>query len=319
MLTNSQLPILKQINDFLDYVDVEKGLAKQTQENYSRCLDRFKRWLIQNKMQDLLPHQLTSEIIWKYRIFLSRKTLSAKTKQSLTKRTQNIYLIALRGLLEYFAVRDITALPASKIQLAKQTKKPSVHFLTLEKVKKLLDCAVKLDLNSLRNKAILETLFSTGLRVSEVVKLNRDDFNIRNFRQVLELNIVGKGSKTRTIYFSLRALSAIRNYLDNRNDVDKALFINYSPTASEIGSRRLTSRSVERIVKKYVKLAGLPLNTTPHTLRHSFATDLLNKGVDLRLVQEFLGHEDISTTQIYTHVTNKKLRDVYEKCHSDND
>ncbi|NQT49333.1 tyrosine-type recombinase/integrase [Candidatus Kuenenbacteria bacterium] len=309
------MTIIKLITHFLDYTDVEKGLSKKTQENYARCLERFRRWLVDSNMQNLLPHELTSEIVWQYRLFLSRKAISKKTKAELSKKTQNMYLIALRGLLSYFSVRDIPSLSPDKIRLAKQEKNHSVHFLSLEKVKRLLDSPAGNDLTSKRDKAILESLFSTGFRVSELVQLDRDHISVKNTNKVVEYSVTGKGNKTRTVYFSLRALSAIQAYLGAREDIDQAMFINYSPTAPDVGSRRLTARSIERIVKKYVKLAGLPLNTTPHTLRHSFATDLLNQGVDIRMVQEFLGHEDISTTQIYTHVTNKNLRDIYTKFH----
>ncbi len=314
-MQKSNLPISKQILDFLDYVDVEKGLSKKTQENYARFLDRFQNWLKKENIENLLPHQITSELIWRYRVFLSRQTISRQTKNSLSKKTQNFYLIALRSLLGYFVKKDILSLPPEKIELSKQEKNPSVHFLSLEKVKKLLDSPVGKDLASLRDKAILETLFSTGMRVSELVKLNIEDVSLKNISQVFELQIKGKGNKTRTVYFSIRALTAIKDYLNLREDLEKPLFLNYSSIKNKATTRRLSTRSVERIVKKYVKLSGLSIKTTPHTLRHSFATDLLMNGVDLRLVQEFLGHSDISTTQIYTHVTNKKLSDVYKKYH----
>ena len=309
-------PIIKLIPDFLDYIDVEKGLSPKTQENYARFLKRFENWLNVKKMNSLLPHELTKEIIWKYRIFLARQTTSRQTKINLSKKTQNFYLIALRSLLSYFVDKDIISLPPDKISLANQEKNPSVHFLSLDKVKKLLDSPSQKNVQGLRDKAILETLFSSGMRVSELVALNRNEVSVKNTDKVFELPIKGKGNKTRTVYFSIRAVNAIRAYVSERTDIEPALFINFSVIKKAATSRRLTTRSVERIVKKYVKLAGLHLKTTPHTLRHSFATDLLNNGVDLRLVQEFLGHSDISTTQIYTHVTNKKLSDVYNKFHA---
>ena len=219
--------------------------------------------------------------------------------------------------MAYFADKDISALPADKIKLAKQSAGQSIHFLSFDQIKQLLSAPDVENIIGLRDRAILETLFSSGLRVSELIALNRDNFE-RVKDKFLELNIIGKGNKSRAIYFSKRALNRIKKYLQARKDIDKALFVNYKPGAEKTSSRRLTVRSVENIIKKYNKIAGLPVNTTPHTLRHSYATDLLNQGVDLRLVQEFLGHANIATTQIYTHVTNKKLKDVYLKCHSGN-
>jgi site-specific recombinase XerD len=168
----------------------------------------------------------------------------------------------------------------------------------------------------LRDRALLETLFSTGLRVAELAALNRDQLRLKDETQDVEVAVIGKGSKIRTVYFSDRAVKALRRYLNERKDLDDALFINYRRGGAKSDrSRRLTIKSIEDIVKKYVKIAGLPVMATPHTLRHSFATDLLNQGVDLRTVQEFLGHSNIATTQIYTHVTNKQLRDIHRKVH----
>lgn len=311
----SSTPLIKHIPDFLDYIDVEKGLSSKTQENYGRFLDRFVSWLKTQNLEGLLPHQLTEKHLWDYRVFLARATRSRQTKLNLKKATQNYYLIALRGLLSYLTDKDILSLPADKLKLSKQKKEKSVHFLNLAQVKSLLDSPDTSEPIGLRDRAILEVLFSTGLRVAELGALNREQIKITPNSKFLEITVVGKGSHPRPIYFSERALHWLKKYLDKREDMDPALFINYKEGASE---RRLTVRSVENIVKKYVKMAGLPIMTTPHTLRHSYATDLLNQGVDLRLVQEFLGHQDISTTQIYTHVTNKKLRDVYLKHHSGN-
>jgi site-specific recombinase XerD len=309
-MKQSNKPIAHHITDFIDYLEIEKGLSNKTQENYARFLKRFTEWLDLSKLSNLLPHELTADQIWQYRLYLSRGTKSRKNAQELKKNTQNYYLIALRGLLNYFADKDITTLPAEKIKLAKTKKENSIHFLKLEQVKRLLD-APESDLAGLRDKSVLETLFSTGLRVSELVALNKDQFKLKGDLKVYELTVIGKGQKQRTIYFSGRAIKSLINYLEKRDDFDPSLFINYGRGCEKLDSRRLSVRSVEKIIKKYVKLAGLPINTTPHTLRHSFATDLLNGGVDLRLVQEFLGHQSIQTTQIYTHVTNKQLRDVY--------
>ena len=316
---HSTTPVVQYVNDFLDYLEIEKGLSSKTQENYSRYLKRFTDWLA-GVAPTLLPHELTPEHIWNYRVYLSRKTLSKQSNEPLQKSTQNFYLIALRALLNYFADRNIASLPSEKIKLAKQTKEKTVHFLNLEQIEKLI---LAPDIKSnigLRDRAILETLFSAGFRVSELVALNRDQLKINENSKFFELMIIGKGNKPRTVYFSQRCLHWLNNYLKSRKDIDPSLFINYKPGIEKTNkSRRLTSRSVENVVKKYTKMAGLPVMTSPHTLRHSYATDLLTQGVDLRLVQEFLWHRNIITTQIYTHVTNKKLRDVYLKFHGGKD
>jgi len=307
-MKKSKKPLPQHLNDFLDWLDIERGLSSKSQENYSRFLKKFIVWLENNHLSPLKPHQLDSEHIWQYRVFLSRQ-------QSLKKSTQNYYLIALRSFLNYFANRDILSLPAEKVKLAKDKKDKKVHFLNLEQVNKLLSMPDINKKSGLRDRAILETFFSTGLRIAELVSLNRDQIEIKDSTQDLEIGIVGKGEHNRTIYFSSRAIEWLKKYLKTRvNDKDKkALFINFRTGRSS--NRRLTARSIEKIIKRYALMAGLPFNTTPHTLRHSFATDLLSKGVDLRLIQEFLGHRNIATTQIYTHVTNKRLRDIHRKFH----
>lgn len=308
-------PIIKYLPDFLDYLEIEKGLSGKTQENYSRFLNKFFEWLKSNDLDNLKPNGLSSSHIWKYRVFLSRH-MGQGAKKTLKKSTQNYYLIALRSLLEFFAEKDITSLSPTKIKLAKEKGDKEIKFLKLDQIEKLLlapDVKAKI---GLRDRAILETLFSTGLRVAELAALNREQIKINDNTKELEISIMGKGGKVRVIYFSERATSWLKKYLEKRNDMDSALFINYKPGIEKSGlSRRLTTKSIEEIVKKYVKIAGLPIMATPHTLRHSYATDLLSEGVDLRLVQEFLGHRNIATTQIYTHVTNKQLRDVHKKFH----
>ena len=312
-MEKSQKPIIKHIPDFLDYCEVEKGLSNNTQKNYERYLSKFIYWLKKTKKEDLKPHELTSEHIWDYRLFLSRSQ-NDKGK-SLKKITQNYYLIALRAILSYFTTKDIVCIASDKISLPRDAKKEkSIKFLNLDQVEKLLLAPKTKTQIGLRDRAILEALFSTGLRVSELTALNKEQFaNIKN-KKDLELGIVGKGDAPRTVYFSERALGWIKKYLDTRKDKEKALFINYR--SKKDADRRLTSRSIERIIKKDAVSAGVPLFTTPHVLRHSYATDLLNQGVDLRTIQEFLGHKNIVTTQIYTHVTNKRLRDVHRKFHS---
>lgn len=309
-MKKSNQTIIKHIPNFLDYCEVEKGLANKTQENYQHYLQKFISWLKIAKKESLLPHKLTADDIWAYRLYLSRYT-----GHSLKKVTQNYYLIALRALLGYFTAKDIVSLPAGKITLPRDVRaEKAVKFLNLEQIEKLLLAPNMNNPQGLRDKAILEAFFSTGLRIAELVSLNREQFiNIKD-KEDLELGIIGKGSHPRTVYFSERALSWLKKYLETRGDKEKPLFIHYK--ARKDSEARLTSRSIERIVKKYAILAGVPVFTTPHTLRHSMATDLLTQGVDLRTIQEFLGHRSILTTQIYTHVTNKRLRDIHRQFHS---
>jgi len=315
-MKHSSKPLPSHINDFLDWCEIEKGLSNKTQENYFNFLKKFFEFLDNSSLSDLRPHQLTPEHVWDYRLFLSR-TRDSSTGKLLKKTTQNYYLIALRSYLNFFADRDITSLPAEKIKLARDAQKEkTINYLKLNQIEKLLLAPNIKTMTGIRDRAILETLFSTGLRVAELVSLNQSQFADMENKEDLELQVIGKGEKPRTVYFSERALSWVKKYLQTRKDNDKALFINYRSRKSD--SRRLTARSMERMVKKYVILSGLPLTTSPHTLRHSYATDLLEQGVDLRLIQEFLGHSNIATTQIYTHVTNKKLKDVHKKFHSGN-
>ncbi|MCX6759266.1 MAG: tyrosine-type recombinase/integrase [Candidatus Nealsonbacteria bacterium] len=312
-MEKSPKPIPHHLSDFLDWLEIEKGLSSKSQENYARFLKRFFDWLEISSLENLKPHELTPEHIWKYRLFLSRQYLP-KTKQPLKKSTQNYYLIALRSLLNYFADRDILSLPAEKIKLAKDKGERQVRFLNLEQLEKLFLTPDVSKIQGLRDRAILETLFSTGTRIAELTALNREQIKIKLGMEELELSIVGKGGRIRTVYFSQRALFWLKKYLETRKDKEKALFINYR---SKIRApRRLTPRSIEKIIKKCAILAGLPLTTTPHVMRHSFATDLLNQGVDLRTIQEFLGHKSIAATQIYAHVTSKQLRDIHRKFHS---
>jgi site-specific recombinase XerD len=314
-MKKSLTPVIKHIPDFLDYCEVEKGLSTKTQENYQRYLQKFLLWLNKTNKTSLLPHELDAEAIWTYRLYLSR--FQDDKGNPLKKVTQNYYLIALRALLGYFTAKDIVSLPADKIKLSKDSKnETSIKFLSLEQIEKLL-MAPNIEIREgLRDRAILESLFSTGLRIAELVALNREQFiNIKD-KKDLEIGIIGKGAHPRTVYFSERALEWIKKYVSDRNDKSKALFIHYKSRKDADEDNRLTSRSIERIVKKYAILAGVPVFTTPHTLRHSYATDLMNQGVDLRTIQEFLGHRNIVTTQVYTHVTNKRLRDVHKQYHS---
>jgi len=310
-MQKSSKPIPQHIPDFLDWLDVEKGLSSKSQENYARFIKKFILWLEKENLTNLLPHELNSDHIWRYRVFLSREKQPTSNK-TLKKNTQNYYLIALRSLLNYFAARDIASLPAEKIKLAKEAKEKKVKFLTLDQVEKLLAAPDTQSISGLRDRAILETLFSTGMRIAELVNLNKEQIKIDSKSPDLELAIIGKGEMPRTVYISQRALFWLKKYLEKRKeDKEKALFINYrAPKGSE---RRLTSRYIEKMIKKYAIKAGVPLTTTPHVLRHTFASNMLSQGVDLRTIQEFLGHRNISATQIYTHITSKKLREIHRR------
>lgn len=318
----SSVPIIKKISLYLAFCEVGKGLSPATIQNYHNFLKIFIRWLKEGRLEALKPHELAPEHIWNYRLYLSRR--QDGRGRYIKKTTQNYYLIALRGLLSYFAERDIRSLPPEKIKLPKLTDKDhSLKFLSYTQVEKLLampDTATK---EGLRDRAILEVLFSTGLRVAELVSLNMRLYDVKNIVAGkilnLEITITGKGGRSRTVYFSTRALKWLGAYLKKRqDDLCPPLFINYSRRRDKDDERRLTTRSIERIVRKYAARAGLPVDATPHTLRHSFATDLLAQGADMRSVQELLGHKNIMTTQIYTHVTNKKLKEVHKKFHRGN-
>lgn len=316
-MKNDETPIIGHLRGFLEYLDVEKGLSMKSQETYSRFIAAFLRWLQQNHFEGLRPHELSDDHVRRYRLFLSH-TISSSRKEPLKRSTQNYYLIALRNLLNYFAERDIAALPAEKVKLIKMTGERPLKVLTLDEVERLLTAPDPASVIGLRDRAILESLFSTGMRIAELVALNSDQLRIMSSTQDLEISIVGKGSHIRTVYFSDRAVTALRSYLDSRLDREKALFISYRGVKRRPGGR-LTGRSIENLVKKYCAAAGCPMTTTPHVFRHSFATDLLNNGVDIRVVQEFLGHRNIATTQVYTHVTSKRLRDIHRRFHSGHD
>lgn len=318
-MTKSDKPIIHHVIDFLEYADVEKNLGNKTQLTYHRLLKKFSDWLHSENLSSLLPHELSGEHIWKYRVFLSKSiNKNNNQNQPLKKSSQNYYLIALRNLLNYFADRDILSLPSEKIKLSKKRKDAKVKFLNLDQIEKLL-LAPNINFQvGARDRAILETLFSTGMRVAELTALDKEQIKIPSPVDELEISIIGKGNKSRPVYFSERCLKWLKKYLDARgDDKEKALFIRFKGPKNN--SLRLTTRSIENIVKKHAIAAGVPIFTVPHTIRHSFATDLLGKGVDIRTLQEFLGHSDISTTQIYTHVVSKQLKDIHRKFHSGKD
>lgn len=308
-MQKSQKPLPQHISDFLDWLEIEKGLSTKSQENYSRFIHKFISWLKDSNLSSLTPDTLTPDHIRQYRLFLSRN--SAKP---LKKSTQNYYLIALRSLLNYFADRDIISLPSEKIKLARDKEDRQVRFLTLEQLQKLFEAPNTNIFQGLRDRAILETFFSTGMRISELVALNTEQINIKPGLEELELTITGKGGRIRTVYFAARTLEWLQRYLKERKDVENALFVTYKGKKKE--PHRMTPRAIQKAFKKYTIIAGIPLFTTPHVMRHTFATDLLSQGVDLRTIQEFLGHKSITATQIYAHVTSQKLREIHEKFHS---
>lgn len=309
-------PLPQYLIDFLEYCEVEKGLSVNTVKNYARFLGKFFLWLKKNNLEKLKPNDLTEDYVWKYRVWLSRlSNTTRKTAQGLHTSTQIRYIIALRVFLGYFHEKGIPCLPTEKVKLPKERRERQVKFLDYDQIEKLLARPNIKNLSGIRDRAIIETLFSTGVRVAELVALDRKHLEGAKEKNDFEMSITGKGGYPRTIYFSERALYWVKQYINQRKDDSEALFIRMKGPSS-IPSKRLTTRAIELLVQKYAKQAGLPFLATPHTLRHSFATDLLNQGADLRAVQEFLGHRNIATTQVYTHVTSKRLRDIHRQFHS---
>lgn len=307
-------PLPQYLNDFLEYCEVEKGLSLNSVKNYSRFVQKFFDWLKVSRLERLTPEQLTENHISKYRIWLSRRPNAVRRAfPHLHPSTQTRYLIALRAFVSFFHEKNIPTLPTEKIKLPRDRGERLVKFLGVEQLRRFLNTPNVATTAGLRDRALLETLFSTGLRVAELAALNAKQLGSGLNKADFELSIVGKGGHPRVIYFSERALHWLKKYLKSRTDDDTALFINFKGPKKD--SRRISVRGVELIVEKYSKMAGIPFLATPHTLRHSFATDLLSKGVDLRFIQEFLGHRNIATTQIYTHVTSKRLREIHKKFH----
>lgn len=293
-------------SQFLEYLEIEKNRSPKTIENYNHYLTRFISFA---KVES--PKDITEETVRKYRLTLNRTT--DERGKPLKKVTQNYHVIALRSFLKYLAKRDIRTVPAEKIELGKQEER-EVVFLEPSELERFLRAPQGETLSNLRDRAILETLFSTGLRVSELCSLNGDDIDLKRG----EFSVRGKGSKLRLVFLSGEAKAAIATYLEKRSDADEALFIRVprNERFEKYEELRLTPRSVQRIIKKYAVIAGIMgKKITPHSLRHSFATDLLRNGADIRSVQALLGHSSVTTTQIYTHVTDKQLREVHEKFH----
>ena len=310
------MDVSELIDDFLEHLEIEAGRSKKTIENYRLYLERFLMIAeeILNK-DSVKPEDINRELLRKYRIKLNRYGTD-NGSEDLQTITQAYHLIALRGFLKYLARREIKSLDPSLIDLPHVVRK-QVTFLHFDEVEDMLN---QIDLSTesgLRDRAIIELLYSGGLRVSELVGLNRDSINLER----REFMVRGKGSKDRPIFISQACADRVQEYLDARNDSLPALFLNNSRNIQAVDTsgnyRRMTKRSVERIVEKYAKLAGITKHVSPHTLRHSFATDLLMNGADLRAVQSMLGHADISTTQIYTHVTDAHLKEIHDKFHSE--
>lgn len=298
------------ITDFLEYLELERNASQLTIKNYDHYLKRFLEF-----SGDITPKDIDLNMVRKYRLYLSRYS-DPETKKPLKRVTQNYFMIALRAFLRYLARIDVDTLSPEKVELGDAEPRP-LKVLDETQLQSLLEAPDITDKSGIRDRALLETLFSTGLRVSELASLDKDTINLNR----REFGIVGKGGKERVVFLSDSACQWLSKYLDIRNDTFKPLFIRFQgkvDPANAGESMRLTPRSIERIVEKYVKKLGFPVKATPHTLRHSFATDLLINGADIRSVQEMLGHSNISTTQIYTHVTNKHLKDVHRAFHSGN-
>lgn len=311
---------LRQLKtQYLEYLEIEKDRSQKTIENYDHYLMRFLDWA-----KIGLPGEITDELVRSYRLFLNRQTdergKPASTRPTrgrggpLKKITQNYHVIALRNFLKYLAKRDIKTLAAEKIELGK-TDHREIDFLEMEEIERMFQAAEGTNLKTLRDRAILELLFSSGLRVSELVNLNRDQVNLKTG----EFSVRGKGGKIRVVFISDRAKAALEKYLEKRPDIDPAIFarigLKHIEGKKQSSDLRITPRTVQRIVKYCALKAGIVKDVHPHTLRHSFATDLIQNGADIRSVQEMLGHSSVTTTQIYTHVTNRQLKEVHKAFH----
>lgn len=306
---------------FLEYLEIEKGRALRTIQNYDHYLSVFIEFIKKDS-----PEDITDESVKNFRLWLNRQQITKD--RTVSRKTQNFYLIAIRAFLKYLARQGVKSLPAERIELARIPER-SLELITHAELKRILEAPKGNDIRALRDRAILELLFSTGLRLSELCSLKRDiDLSID------ELSVRGKGGKIRVVFVSDNAKKILKEYLSKREDMSDALFVPLSSikkaknSKNKIGNNSkdtkkeneefgyLNKRSVERIVKHYTVKAGISKRVTPHTMRHMFATDLLSNGADLRSVQALLGHSSISTTQIYTHVTDKHLRDIHKKFHN---
>lgn len=296
--------------EYLEYIEIEKGRSHLTVRNYDHYISRFISFLKSENVSDINERNMRE-----YRLYLNRlPATDKKNSPTLDKKTQNYHMIALRAFFKYLRKRNVDIYDPEKIELAK-TPGRELDLITDKELERLMSAPNQSTIAGLRDMAVLEMLFSTGLRVSELAALDRYmDMSSR------EISVRGKGGKVRVVFLSDRAVDAVNRYLDKRVDIDDAMFVDHSPRShSRIAkgqSTRLTTRSIERVIEKYATLAGISKKCTPHVLRHSFATDLLYNGADLRTVQMMLGHASIATTQVYTNVTNKFLRDQFEKFHN---
>lgn len=317
----SNTKIEKMVQDFLEYCEIERNKSLQTIRNYHHYLTRFALYCNQNNLTK--PEQITLDTVRSYRLYLNRLT-DERTGRSLKPITQNYHVIAVRAFLKYLAKRDIDTLSAEKIELAKNPSR-EVEIMSNDEVQRIKDATIheENEVARLRDRAILELLFSSGIRISELVQLKIRQLNLERG----EFTVRGKGDKLRLVFMSQEAIEAIQKYLKKRHDNNPALFVSHSKVGNAIERQMsnlsgksdvpgLTARSVQRMVRKYAMLAGIMHKVTPHTFRHSFATDLLQNGADIRSVQTLLGHASITTTQIYTHVTNTQLRDIHKKFHN---
>jgi len=292
---------------FLEYLEIEKGRSLKTVENYNRYISRYLEFIKAKKASDINQDSLRV-----FRIWLNRLSSKGTKNQNLKKNSQNYHLIALRMFLKYLRKIKVGSMSPDEIELAK-TSERDLDLINKDELLRLLNAPKKNDIRTLRDKAILELLFSTGLRVSELCSLSRDSIDLKND----EFSIRGKGGKVRVVFLSQNAKKAIENYLSKRGDTDDAMFIRLEKDKKTLNKDlRLTPRSIERIMKKYAILAGISKKVTPHVIRHTFATDLLQNGADIRSVQIMLGHSNISTTQIYTHITDKQLKDIHKNFHN---
>lgn len=293
---------------FLEYLEIERGRSVKTIENYDRYLDKFLEYA---KTDD--PKKLTETLVREFRLYLNRQpgTKVGGRMEPMKRKTQNYYLIALRAFLKYLRKRHIESLSPESIELAKVAER-SLDLITPQELERLIKAPDTTTLQGLRDKAILELLFSTGLRISELCNLSIDDVDLTRD----EFSVRGKGDKIRVVFLSDEAKKAISAYLKARKDMSDALFVQYGKNAKAAKDLRLSPRAVQRMLKSCAIKAGITRKVTPHVIRHSFATDLLSNGADLRSVQALLGHANIGTTQIYTHVTDKHLREVHKKFHS---
>jgi len=299
------------ICQFVEYLEVEKDFSPLTVKAYQRYLTRFSMWVADGSRCESVEN-IDLELIRRFRLHLAR--IVTPTGDRLKKVTQTYHLIALRALMRYLSVqRGMAVLSPDRIELPKAAAR-TVTFLGPDDLESLLSAPDTTELPGIRDRAILETLFSTGLRVSELARLNRGDIDIEG----RELGVIGKGRKPRVVFLSDSAVEWIARYLESREEYFKPLFIRHTGTVDPAkgGERmRLTPRSIQRIVQKYARIAYVPVKTSPHTLRHTFATDLLIAGADIRSVQEMLGHQSITTTQVYTHVTDRHLKEVHRSFH----